>query len=422
MPIEPGPFSGSRRSVLPTFPGSPSSSMGSPAASSSCASREPRMRTAHASSTSPTWSFAAARSWRSPGRTDRARQLWPSSQRACSSRRSAWCIAPAEPPISARIRDATSSPSESTKRLLWGSAAISSVHAQPWSCLGSAASKLVTPAISPAASASAWGLPRLSSPSPTCWSSTSRLAGWTRNASSSSRRCFGPTRRSAERSSSPMICSLRLTSPTASSVRYRRRRRYMPRAALLGAAAVTFAGGAWAALSPRDAGLSLLLVALALVAAGFVWLESGPGSAKEVAVVAAGAALGARVGFAVGAVAALVSNFYLGQGIWTPWQMLAWGGCGVAGALTAGLIRRRWAFAALCFALGFAFSSAMDLWHWYSFWPHTWEALTIVYGRGVWFSAAHAIGNVVFAVAIGPELRRVLERYGRRLRVEIAWA
>jgi energy-coupling factor transport system substrate-specific component len=224
----------------------------------------------------------------------------------------------------------------------------------------------------------------------------------------------------------------------------------MPRRVLLTGAAVAFAAGAWAALSPRDAALSLLLVAVALIATGFAWLESGAGSSKEVAlvavlggsaaagrilfaavpgvqpvtviVVAAGAALGARVGFAVGAVAALVSNFYLGQGIWTPWQMLAWGGCGVVGALTARLIRGRLAFAALCFLLGFAFSGVMDLWHWYSFWPHTWEALTLVYARGVWFSAAHAIGNVVFALAIGPELRRLLERYGRRLRVEVVWA
>jgi energy-coupling factor transport system substrate-specific component len=224
----------------------------------------------------------------------------------------------------------------------------------------------------------------------------------------------------------------------------------MPRRVLLTGAAVAFAAGAWAALSPRDAALSLLLVAVALIATGFAWLESGAGSSKEVAlvavlggsaaagrilfaavpgvqpvtviVVAAGAALGARVGFAVGAVAALVSNFYLGQGIWTPWQMLAWGGCGVVGALTARLIRGRFAFAALCFLLGFAFSGVMDLWNWYSFWPHTWEALTLVYARGVWFSAAHAIGNVVFALAIGPELRRLLERYGRRLRVEVVWA
>jgi energy-coupling factor transport system substrate-specific component len=224
----------------------------------------------------------------------------------------------------------------------------------------------------------------------------------------------------------------------------------MSRALLLGIAALAFAAGAWAALSPQDAALALLLVAGALVLFGFVWLESGTGSAKEIALVAvlggagaagrvlfvavpgvqpltvvavaSGAALGARVGFAVGAVGALVSNFYLGQGVWTPWQMLAWGGCGVVGALTSHLIRNRWAFAALCFGLGFAFSAAMDLWYWYSFWPHTWEALTLVYARGVWFSAFHAIGNVIFAVVIGPELRRLLERYGRRLRVEVAWA
>jgi energy-coupling factor transport system substrate-specific component len=239
-------------------------------------------------------------------------------------------------------------------------------------------------------------------------------------------------------------------SPTALRHPRWRGRSSTPKAALLGAAFVAFAAGAWTALSPDDAALSLLLVAVALVGAGFIWLEAGPGSAKEVAlvavlggvaaagrvlftavpgvqpvtvvVVAAGAALGARVGFAVGAVAALVSNFYLGQGAWTPWQMLAWGGCGVVGALAARVIRNRWAFAALCFALGFAFGSAMDLWHWYGFAPHTWEALTAVYARGIWFSAAHAIGNVVFALAVGPELRRLLERYGRRLRVEVVWA
>jgi energy-coupling factor transport system substrate-specific component len=224
----------------------------------------------------------------------------------------------------------------------------------------------------------------------------------------------------------------------------------LPRSVLLAAAAVSFVAAAWVALEPRDAALPLLLIAFALIAAGFVWLESGPGSSKEIALVAvlggtaaagrvlfaavpgvqpvtvmtvaAGAALGARVGFAVGAVAALVSNFYLGQGVWTPWQMLFWGGCGVVGALSARLIRNRWAFAALCFALGFAFSSLMDLWNWYSFYPHDWQTFAALYARGVWFSAAHAIGNVVFALAAGPELRRLLERYGRRLRVEVAWA
>ena len=38
------------------------------------------------------------------------------------------------------------------------------------------------------------------------------------------------------------------------------------------------------------------------------------------------------------------------------------------------------------------------------------------------FAVAHAIGNVVLALAVGPELRRLLDRYGRRLRAEVVWA
>ena len=224
----------------------------------------------------------------------------------------------------------------------------------------------------------------------------------------------------------------------------------MPRAVTVVAAAAAFAAAAWAALDPGRAGLSLLLVAGALLVAGTAWLEPGLGTSKTLALVAtlaaaaaagrvlfaavpgvqpvtviavaAGAALGARAGFGVGALAALVSNFFLGQGPWTPWQMLAWGGCGVVGAVAAPLVRRRLPFAALCFVLGFAFSGLMDVWEWYSFYPHTWAALTVQLGRGFWFDAAHAIGNVVIALIAGPELRRLLERYGRRMRTEISWA
>ena len=46
-------------------------------------------------------------------------------------------------------------------------------------------------------------------------------------------------------------------------------------------------------------------------------------------VMIAGIALGPEPGFLVGAVAAFVSNFFRGQGIWTPWQMLDYGGCGM---------------------------------------------------------------------------------------------
>ena len=195
---------------------------------------------------------------------------------------------------------------------------------------------------------------------------------------------------------------------------------------------------------------SLLLVAGALIVAGGAWLETGTGSAKEVVVVAtlgavaaagrvlfaaipgvqpvtviavvAGCALGMRAGFGVGAVAALASNFFLGQGIWTPWQMLAWGGCGLVGAALAPLLRRRLPLAIVCFVLGFAFSGLMDVWEWFSFYPHTWQAFAVQMARGFPFDLAHATGNFVIAIVAGPELRRVLERYGRRLRTDVVWA
>jgi energy-coupling factor transport system substrate-specific component len=223
----------------------------------------------------------------------------------------------------------------------------------------------------------------------------------------------------------------------------------LPRSLVAGAALVALVAAAWAALDPDRGAIALLLAAGAVVAAG-AWLEGSPGSARDltlvatlgglaaagrvlfapvpnvqpvtVIVAAAGVALGPKRGFAVGALAALASNFFLGQGPHTPWQMLAWGGCGLA----AGLLRRglegRFAFAGFCLVLGFAYGLTLNLWHWYGFFPHTSEALGTVLATGFAFDVAHAVGNVILALAIGPELRRVLERYARRTRTTVVWA
>ena len=224
----------------------------------------------------------------------------------------------------------------------------------------------------------------------------------------------------------------------------------MPRLVAGLAVAAALASAALAVVRPDDAALSLLLVAGALIVAGAAWLESGPGSSKELVLIAtlgaaaaagrvlfaaipnvqpvtvtavvAGVALGPRAGACTGALAALVSNLYLGQGAYTPWQMLAWGACGLLGGLCARLLRRRIPLALFCFGLGFAFDAVMDVWEWLSFYPHTWQAFAALYARGIWFDAAHATGNLILALAIGPELRRLLERYARRLKAEVVWA
>jgi energy-coupling factor transport system substrate-specific component len=205
-----------------------------------------------------------------------------------------------------------------------------------------------------------------------------------------------------------------------------------------------------AALGVQDGALATALGAAALVVGGIAWFESGTDSTRELAVIAtlaaaaaagrvlfaavpgvqpvtvivivAGAALGMRAGAATGALAAFVSNLFLGEGIWTPQQMLGWAACGVVGALLAPVLRSRWVLAAVAAVLGFAFSMSMDVWLWYGFAPHTVASLVAVVGRGLWFDAAHAAGNVVLALAAGPELRRMLDRYGARLRTVVVWA
>jgi energy-coupling factor transport system substrate-specific component len=205
-----------------------------------------------------------------------------------------------------------------------------------------------------------------------------------------------------------------------------------------------------AALAVHDGALATLLGSGALLAGGVAWFEASRGSTRELAIVAtlagaaaagrvvfaavpgvqpvtviavvAGAALGARAGAATGALAAFASNFFLGQGVWTPQQMLGWGACGAIGAVCAPFIRSRWALAALTAVLGLAFSASMDVWLWWGFFPHTLPSLIAVLARGFWFDVAHAVGNVMIALAAGPELRRLLDRYRLRLRTEVVWA
>lgn len=212
----------------------------------------------------------------------------------------------------------------------------------------------------------------------------------------------------------------------------------------------TLAAASAVAFATHASALALLLAAIALLAGAATWLDGGPQSAKEITViatlaaaaaagrvlmapvpdvqpvtvivVATGVALGARAGIGVGVTAAFVSNFFLGQGLWTPWQMLAWGGCGAAGAAVAPLVRRRVPFAILCCLLGFAFGFVLDTWNWYGFYPHTWSAFLARQATGIPFDVAHASGNLLLALAAGPELRRLLERYGRRLKTEVVWA
>ncbi|HEY6729985.1 MAG TPA: hypothetical protein VI039_03055, partial [Solirubrobacterales bacterium] len=174
---------------------------------------------------------------------------------------------------------------------------------------------------------------------------------------------------------------------------------------------VILAGFAWYERSRPPAQVVALVAALAALAiAGRIAFAAFPNVKPTTDIVVfAGFALGAAPGFAVGALAALVSNFWFGQGPWTPWQMAGWGLCGVLGAALALGIRNagRFTLAAICAFAGIFYGALLNF------------SLMATYGgdlslrhflvleaRAIPFEVAHVLGNVVLALVAGPAMVR----------------
>lgn len=193
---------------------------------------------------------------------------------------------------------------------------------------------------------------------------------------------------------------------------------------------------------------SLLLIALA---SGFVWYERSRPSARVAASVAvlaafavigrilfapfpnvkpttdiviiAGFALGAEPGLIVGVLAALVSNFYFAQGPWTPWQMLAWGLCGLLGAVVARVSGRRLGrlpMAVVCAVAGLAYGVVLNFGSAVNFGGSDLiTSFAVFQGQAVPFDVAHALANFFFYMLAGPALVNMLRRL--RSRTELSW-
>lgn len=140
-------------------------------------------------------------------------------------------------------------------------------------------------------------------------------------------------------------------------------------------------------------------------------------------IIVSGYVFGSLSGFMVGATTALVSNFLLGHGPWTIWQMLAWGLAGLA----AGLLGKgehlegRVRLAVFCAAWGFLYGLILNSYFVLGFVrPVTVRAFLTAYATGAWFDAFHAAGNFAFAFLLGPALITMLRRYRMRFHFERA--
>ena len=184
-------------------------------------------------------------------------------------------------------------------------------------------------------------------------------------------------------------------------------------------AGVLLGGFAWYERSRPPAQVVALVAALAALAiAGRIAFAAFPNVKPTTDIVVfAGFALGAAPGFAVGALAALVSNFWFGQGPWTPWQMAGWGLCGVLGALVGVGFRNagRLTLAATCGIAGLAYGALLNFSLMATYGGElSWERYGVLAARAIPFDAAHVIGNVVLALLAGPAIVRMLTRFRRR--------
>ena len=127
---------------------------------------------------------------------------------------------------------------------------------------------------------------------------------------------------------------------------------------------------------------------------------------------------GSDAGFMTGALTAVISNFYFGQGPWTPFQMFSWGIIGLLAGIFAEKLKKSKVFLSVFGALaGVLYSLLMDIW-------------TVLWADGYFnfarylaalvsslqFTVIYAVSNVIFLLLLskptGKILQRVKTKYG----------
>lgn len=121
---------------------------------------------------------------------------------------------------------------------------------------------------------------------------------------------------------------------------------------------------------------------------------------------------GSEAGFLTGALSAVLSNFYFGQGPWTPFQMFSWGMIGFFSGLLAPLLRR--SRIALCIWGGIGgvlYSFLMDIWTvlWadgYFNLPRYFAAIA----SAVPVTAVYVVSNILFLLVLAKPIGKLLAR------------
>lgn len=172
-------------------------------------------------------------------------------------------------------------------------------------------------------------------------------------------------------------------------------------------------------VTARDITLTATLIALAVVSRAAFYLVPQVKPIAAVVIVSA-VCLGAHKGYIVGAFSAFVSNFIFGQGMWTPFQMVALGTVG----LLAGLIFRwlkvnRYTLSIVGFVLAMVvYGAIVDMSTVLSAYGNnvTLKGALSIYASGAVFSLVFGGATAVFLFLFGmpfiTKIERISKKYG----------
>lgn len=136
-------------------------------------------------------------------------------------------------------------------------------------------------------------------------------------------------------------------------------------------------------------------------------------------IICTGYVFGPVAGFTVGAITALVSNFFLGQGPWTLYQMIAWGLAGVSTGYLSRFSMNTRLLVVFGILWGYLFGWITNIWFWTAFvYPLNLNTFILTQVNTIWFDTFHAIGNGIFLGILGMKTIAILQRFKRRFSVE----
>lgn len=166
---------------------------------------------------------------------------------------------------------------------------------------------------------------------------------------------------------------------------------------------------------PQARELVVIAVMCAIAIAGRVAIPIPNFKATFALIMLAGIAFGPEAGFMVGAITAFASNFFYGQGAYTPWQMFGYG----AGGMLAGfafaknrLPRKPWVMAVFgFFAVILWVGPLLDCSHIFLMITNiNWASVAATFISGFYVNVSQAICTVLVMLLFGKPLLEKLDR------------